>query len=142
MHHYGVFRRLLGCGAGEVGKMTDRRQIADELWAAFKDKWDGEKKFALRAIKKHLTGRDDMSSWHYQIMRHTADSGEDYLAIHEFYWTDTKQEAWTAKPVPIEADSLPEMRMALLNVLRDLERHGVRDAKTGEPIQPAGSVDR
>jgi hypothetical protein len=33
-----------------------------------------------------------MSSWHYQIMRHTADSGEDYLAIHEFYWTDTKQE--------------------------------------------------
>ena len=121
--------------------MTDRRQIADELWAAFKH-WEGEKKFALRAIKKHLTGRDDMSSWHYQIMRHTADSGDDYLAIHEFYWTDTKQEAWTAKPVPIEADSIGEMRMALLNVLRDLERHGVRDAKTGEPIQPAGSVDR
>jgi hypothetical protein len=23
MHHYGVFRRLLGCGAGEVGAMTD-----------------------------------------------------------------------------------------------------------------------
>jgi uncharacterized Zn finger protein len=23
MHHYGVFRRLLGCGAGEVGEMTD-----------------------------------------------------------------------------------------------------------------------
>jgi hypothetical protein len=22
MHHYGVFRRFLGCGAGEVGKMT------------------------------------------------------------------------------------------------------------------------
>jgi hypothetical protein len=22
MHHYGVFRRLLGCGAGEVRKMT------------------------------------------------------------------------------------------------------------------------
>jgi hypothetical protein len=22
MHQYGVFRRLLGCGAGEVGKMT------------------------------------------------------------------------------------------------------------------------
>jgi hypothetical protein len=26
-----------------------------------------------------------MSRWHYQIMRHTADSGEDYLAVHEFY---------------------------------------------------------
>jgi len=22
MHHYGIFRRLLGCGAGEVGAMT------------------------------------------------------------------------------------------------------------------------
>jgi hypothetical protein len=34
--------------------MQERRQIADELWAAFKDKWDGEKKFALRIIVKHL----------------------------------------------------------------------------------------
>jgi hypothetical protein len=59
MHQYGVFRRLLGCGAGEVGEMTDRRQIADELWAAFKDKWYGEKKFALRVIVKHLKGEQD-----------------------------------------------------------------------------------
>jgi len=33
--------------------MTDRSQIADELWAAFKH-WEGEKKFALRLIVKHL----------------------------------------------------------------------------------------
>ena len=33
--------------------MTDRRQIADELWAAFKH-WDGERKFALRLIVKHI----------------------------------------------------------------------------------------
>jgi hypothetical protein len=59
MHHCGVFRRLLGCGAGEVGEMTDRRQIADELWEAFKDKWYGEKKFALRVIVKHLKGEQD-----------------------------------------------------------------------------------
>ena len=75
-----------------------------------------------------------MSGWHYQIMRHTADSGEDYLAIHEFYTMHDGKEGWTQKAVPLEADSLPEMRMALLNVLRDLERHGVRDAKTGAPI--------
>jgi hypothetical protein len=31
--------------------MTDRRQIADELWAAFKH-WDGEKKFALTRHKE------------------------------------------------------------------------------------------
>jgi hypothetical protein len=47
-----------------------------------------------------------MSSWHYQIMRHTADSGEDYLAIHEFYTMHDKGTGWTHKPVPIEADTL------------------------------------
>lgn len=75
-----------------------------------------------------------MSSWRYQIMRHRADSGEDFLCIHEFFVGHDKKEGWTAKPVPIEADTVPELRMALLNILRDLERHGVRDAKTGEPI--------
>jgi len=67
-------------------------------------------------------------------MRHTADSGDTYLAIHEFYTMHDKSEGWTAKPVPLEADSLPEMRKALLAVLTDIERHGVRDAKTGAPI--------
>lgn len=75
-----------------------------------------------------------MSSWRFQVMRHTADSGEDFLAIHEFFVGHDKKEGWTAKPVPIEADTVPALRMTLLNILRDLERHGVRDAKTGEPI--------
>ncbi|MGA1207893.1 MAG: hypothetical protein ACO31Z_09045 [Litorivicinaceae bacterium] len=33
--------------------MSDRRQIADEIWQAFKG-WEGEKKFALRQIVKWL----------------------------------------------------------------------------------------
>ena len=82
-----------------------------------------------------------MSHWHYQIMRHTADSGEDYLRVHEFYVMHDGNQGWTAKPIPIEADTLPEMRRALIDILRDLERHGVRDARTGEVVQ-AGSVDQ
>jgi hypothetical protein len=31
MHHYGVFRRLLGCDAGEVRKMTDRLKRSEWL---------------------------------------------------------------------------------------------------------------
>jgi hypothetical protein len=80
-------------------------------------------------------GGKDMSHWHYQIMRHTADSGEDYLAVREFYTMHDGKEGWTAKPILLEADSLPEMRVALLDILRDLERHGVRDANTGEVVQ-------
>jgi len=75
-----------------------------------------------------------MSSWRYQIMRHTADSGEDFLAVHEFYTMHDGKEGWTAKPILIEADSLPEMRKALEHMMADLERYGVRDAKTGEEI--------
>jgi hypothetical protein len=67
-------------------------------------------------------------------MRHTADSGEDYLAVHELYTMHDGKLGWTAKPILLEADSLPEMRVALIDILRDLERHGVRDAKTGETI--------
>jgi len=113
--------------------MSDRRQIADEIWQAHKH-WTGERKFALRQITKHLTGRKDMSSWRYQIMQHTADDGETYLAVHEFYTLHDGKEGFTERPVPIEADSVKDLRMALLDILRDLERHGVRDAKTGAPI--------
>jgi hypothetical protein len=80
-----------------------------------------------------------MSNWHYQIMQHKADDGETYLAIHEFYNMHDKKQGWTERPVPIEADTLPEMRRALLAVLTDIERHGIRDARTGEIVQ-AGEV--
>ena len=58
MHRDGDERRLLGFGAGEVGEMTDRHQIADELWEAHKH-WTGERKYALRIIVKYLKGEQD-----------------------------------------------------------------------------------
>jgi len=128
---------ILGTNSGE--EMTDRRQIAHEIWQAFKH-WNGERKFALRAIIKEITGGEDMSRWRYQIMQHTADDGETYLAIHEYYTMHDGQESWTHKAVPLEADTVAEMRMTLLDVLRDLERHGVRDAKTGDVVQAGSSV--
>jgi hypothetical protein len=76
-----------------------------------------------------------MSSWRYQIMRHVDDNGDAFLKVHEFFIGHDKKESWTAFSVPIEADSVPEMRMTLLNILRDLERHGVRDVDTGEVVQ-------
>jgi len=76
-----------------------------------------------------------MSRWRYQIMQHTADDGENYLAIHEYYTLHDGQESWTLKAVPIEADTVADLRRALLNILLDLETFGVRDAKTGEVVQ-------
>jgi hypothetical protein len=76
-----------------------------------------------------------MSGWHYQIMQHKADGGETYLAIHEYYTLHDGQESWTLKAVPIEAESVSDLRIALLNILQDIEKHGVRDAETGEVVQ-------
>jgi hypothetical protein len=76
-----------------------------------------------------------MSSWRYQIMRHVDDNGDAFLKVHEFFIGHDKKESWTAFSVPIEADTVPEMRMTLLDILRDLERHGVRDVDTGEVVQ-------
>jgi hypothetical protein len=76
-----------------------------------------------------------MSHWHYQIMRHVDDNGDAFLKVHEFFIGHDKKESWTAFSVPVEADSVPEMRMTLLDILRDLERHGVRDVNTGEVVQ-------
>ena len=33
--------------------------VADAIWAEFKDRWEGEKKFALREVVKFLRGGKD-----------------------------------------------------------------------------------
>ena len=38
------------------GAMDAHANRADDLWAEFKDKWDGERKFALRQIVRWLKG--------------------------------------------------------------------------------------
>jgi hypothetical protein len=38
----------------KISQPTDREKVAGEIWAAFKDGFDGEKKYALRLIVKYL----------------------------------------------------------------------------------------
>jgi hypothetical protein len=39
--------------------LVKRQEVADAIWAEFKDKWEGEKKFALREVVKYLRGGKD-----------------------------------------------------------------------------------
>ena len=39
--------------------MSNLANTADTIWAEFKDKWDGERKYALRQIVKWLKGDKD-----------------------------------------------------------------------------------
>lgn len=42
--------------------LVKRQEVADAIWSAFKDKWEGEKKFALREVVKYLKGKDDVDT--------------------------------------------------------------------------------
>ena len=75
-----------------------------------------------------------MSRWWYQVMQHKDDAGEPYLAIHEAYSMHDGKIAWTAKPVPIEENTVDDMYQTLHHILNDLERHGVRDVETWEKV--------
>ena len=52
MHHYGVFRRLLGCGAGEVGAMTRWGEIKCPRCAEVDDLVQAAVAAALREAAK------------------------------------------------------------------------------------------
>jgi len=39
-----------------------REAVAQELWEEFKDRWENEKKFALREVVKYLRGKDDVDT--------------------------------------------------------------------------------
>ena len=64
--------------------------------------------------------------WHFQLMRHTDDNGEEYFAIHEYY-PDQDGDSWTEAPVDVTGDSVEEVKEVLQAMLDDIEKHGVKD---------------
>jgi len=66
------------------------------------------------------------SHWHYQLMRHKTEDGEDYYAIHEYY-PDQDGDGWTEAPVDVTGDSVEEVKEVLQAMLEDIEKHGVKD---------------
>ena len=65
--------------------------------------------------------------WHYQLMRHTDDNGEEYFAIHEYYQLDGGGGGWTEAPVDVVGDTIEEVKEVLQMMLEDIEKHGVKD---------------
>ena len=77
-----------------------------------------------------------MSHWRFQIFQHRDDAGEPYFAIHEYYTMHDGKEAWTLRPVPIEAETPQDLRQALVDIISDLDKYGVRDIVSGETVEP------
>ena len=64
--------------------------------------------------------------WHFQLMRHTDDNGEEYFAMHEYY-PDKDGDSWTEAPVDVVGDTIEEVKEVLQMMLADIEKHGVKD---------------
>jgi hypothetical protein len=68
-----------------------------------------------------------MSHWHYQLMkRKSSISDEDYYAIHEYFDLDDGP-AWTENPVVVDGESVEDVKKALMLMLHDIDKHGVKD---------------
>ena len=67
-----------------------------------------------------------MSFWHYQLMKHVDKSGEIWYGIHE-YFNMNDDNAWTEQPVRVSGESPEEVKEILGMMLRDIDRHGVKD---------------
>lgn len=62
-------------------------------------------------------------TWHYQLMKHTEPDGGVMYAVHEFYEGD----GYTANPETIRGGNIDDIKWMLETVLKDIEKHGVKD---------------
>ena len=66
------------------------------------------------------------NTWHYQLMRHKKEDSEDYYAVHEYYPME-EGDAWTEQPIPVDGESVEEVKNVLMMMLEDIHKHGVKD---------------
>lgn len=65
-------------------------------------------------------------TWHYQLMKHTETDDEVWYAVHELYYSDDS-DGYTVEPVRVMGEDKEDIKMALGNMLKDIEKHGVKD---------------
>ena len=68
------------------------------------------------------------STWHYQLMRHKDEDGDMCLAVHEYYPMEDG-DGWTDRPVFVDVGckSVDDVKEVLQAMLKDIEKHGVKD---------------
>ena len=62
-------------------------------------------------------------TWHYQLMKHTEPDGEVWYGIHELY----EGNGYSSNPESIRSHDKDDIKWMLETVLKDIEKHGVKD---------------
>ena len=58
--------------------------------------------------------------------------GEDgYYAVHEYYEMDDG-DGWTENPVIVDGNSVEDVKKMLLLILKDIDKHGVKDYESDQ----------
>jgi len=65
-------------------------------------------------------------SWHYQLMKHTEPYDEVWYAVHKNYYYYSS-DSYTAEPVSIKSEDKEDIKWMLEAMLKDIEKHGVKD---------------
>jgi hypothetical protein len=52
--------------------------------------------------------------------------GEGYYAVHEYYKMDDG-DGWTENPVEVTGNSIEDVKKALMLMLHDIDKHGVKN---------------
>lgn len=66
-----------------------------------------------------------MDYWHYQLMKHEEPDGEVWYGIHEYYEGGTT--GYTVEVIKMEGSSKEDVVWQLENVLKDIEKYGVKE---------------
>jgi hypothetical protein len=78
-------------------------------------------------------------SWHYQVMRHTAQTEdgdiEVWYAVHEYFELAGEDNGWTEDPVNVSGMDKQDIEWALKTMLQDVQSRGIRDYETGEKLE-------
>lgn len=69
---------------------------------------------------------DKMGNWHYQVMKNTDEAGNEYYAMHEYFPMEDGH-MWTENPVKVVGESIEDLKTSLMNMLLDIDKHGVVD---------------
>jgi hypothetical protein len=58
--------------------------------------------------------------------KHDFSCDGDYYAVHEYYEMDDG-DSWTENPVMVDGCSIEDVKKALMLMLHDIDKHGVKD---------------
>lgn len=67
-----------------------------------------------------------MAYWHYQLMKHTEEDGNEWYGIHEYFPVEDG-DGWTESTISIDNCSVEDVKWMLEAMRKDIDKHGIKE---------------